>query len=34
MQSVTAIQPVLAFIVRAAIHASGWTGWSEFYRSF
>ena len=34
MISVVVVQPALTLIVRAAVQFSGWTGWSEFYRSF
>ena len=33
MTGVTIIQPILTFVARAAVQLSGWTGWSEFYRT-
>ena len=33
MTALMVIQPVLNFVVQAAAQFSGWSGWSEFYRS-
>jgi hypothetical protein len=34
MTGTIVIQPVIMFLVQAAAQFSGWSGWSEFYRSF
>jgi hypothetical protein len=34
MTGTIVIQPIIMFLVQAGARLSGWTGWSEFYRSF
>jgi hypothetical protein len=34
MTSVIVIQPMVSLVLHAVVQFSGWTGWSDFYRSF